>query len=125
MRSRITTVLILLASLINIAPIPGVAGQRMLETLYGVSISSPELVLLMQHRAILFGIVGGLLLVSAFRHTLRPVAGAVGMASMTSFLLLFPLETLPGSPLAKIFWGDVGGVLALASALVLDRKGRV
>ena len=42
----------------------------------------------MRHRAALFGIVGALLVASAFHGPLRPPAFAAGLVSMLSFVLV-------------------------------------
>ena len=49
------------AGLINLAPIIGLRGADTLYRLYGVRTASGDLSLLLQHRAVLFGIIGSLL----------------------------------------------------------------
>jgi hypothetical protein len=70
----LSTVLILLASLVNLAPVTGALSAERMQALYGVALPDENLVILMRHRAILFGIVGGLLAVAAFHPPLRPAA---------------------------------------------------
>ena len=52
----------------------------------GISISEPDLAILMRHRAVLFGLVGGLLLFATIKPAVRPVAFVVGLLSVASFL---------------------------------------
>ncbi len=51
-------------------------------------IAEPNLVILMRHRAVLFGLVGLLMLVAAFRSALVPAAFIAGFVSVASFLWL-------------------------------------
>lgn len=120
-RSKIVMGLFLLAGLINFTPLAGVLGDEMLNNAYGVSIESAELSLLLRHRAILFGIIGGLLLVAAFRPSLRPVATACGMASMVSFGLLFWITQPSSSELMGVLKFDVVGIVALGTGWLLSR----
>lgn len=102
-----------LAGLILVTPLVGVLGAERLQSLYQVALDGPDLLLLMRHRAVLFGVVGGLLLVAAFRPALRAVAATVGLVSAGSFLLLaLPLHEL-NAALQRVFWADVVAVTAL------------
>ena len=65
---------LLLAALIHLLPVAGVLGAERLQALYGIPIGDPNLLLLMRHRAVLFGVVGVLLATAAFVPALRSVA---------------------------------------------------
>ena len=57
--------------------------------LYGLParlLEDPNLVILMRHRAVLFGLLGGFLLLAAFRPNLQAIALVMGFASVLSFL---------------------------------------
>ena len=57
--SAILTILILLiAGAILAAPVIGVHSAAALQSLYDISIEEPTLLLLMRHRAVLFGCMG-------------------------------------------------------------------
>ena len=73
---------------IHLLPAVGLLGSAQVSALYGVSIEDPNLEILLRHRAVLFGLVGTLLVAAAFRPSLQPVALLVGLASVSSFLLL-------------------------------------
>ena len=64
--------LFLVVGLANLLPLVGVLSTVRLQMLYGVSIEDPNLAILMRHRAVLFGIVGTLLLSAAFSPAFRP-----------------------------------------------------
>ena len=84
----LTKILFLIAAVVNLIPVSGVISAHNLETLYGVTVEDPNLIILMRHRAILFGMVGVLLAASAFRLSLRPLALAAGLISMLSFVVI-------------------------------------
>ncbi len=117
----LVTALFTLAGLIKITPVIGVLGPERLQALYQLPIEGPDLLLLMRHRAVLFGAIGGLLLVAAFRPALRTVAATIGLISVASFLLLaLPLHE-HGAALQRVFWADVIVGLVLLLALALGR----
>jgi hypothetical protein len=109
-----TKILFLFAALVNLAPVSGVFSVENLETLYGITLEDPNLIILMRHRAILFGIVGVLLAVSAFRPSLRPIGVAAGLASMLSFIAIGYLAGDFNEELRRIVLIDL-----VASALLI------
>lgn len=110
------TVLVLVAAAINLAPLLGAFAPERLTTLYGVNLDDPNLQILMRHRAVLFGIVGGLLLVAAFHPPLQSVGYAVGFASMLSFLLVAWWVGGYSAEIHRVVLLDVVGIAALAGA---------
>ena len=120
--NRLVTALFIVAGVVKLLPIVGVLGAEYLQTLYGMPFDGSDLLLLMRHRAVLFGVVGGLLLVAAFRPALRAVAATVGLVSIVSFLLLaLPLQE-HGAALQRVFWADVVAGAALLLALWVSRR---
>jgi hypothetical protein len=87
--SALGTGLRLLVAGIHLLPSIGAFGPSQLQRLYGVSYASDQTtLLLMRHRAVLFGLLGGLIAASAFRRELRKAGDAMGFASIVSFLVL-------------------------------------
>jgi hypothetical protein len=109
---------LVLAGIINLLPVVGMAGAAWLRSLYGLEIRSLDLEILLRHRAVLFGIVGGLLLVAAFRPGLRDVAVLVAGASMMSFIVIALLVGGYGPAIRKVVVVDIVGLLALVPAIV-------
>jgi hypothetical protein len=70
---------LIVAGLIHLLPLPGVLGSERLTTLYGLSFSESNLAILMRHRAVLFGLLGVVLIVAAFRPMLRTLAFLAGL----------------------------------------------
>lgn len=56
---------------------------------YGIPIPDVNFELLLRHRAVLLGIIGGLMIYSALTKTYYSLSTLVGLISMISFLLLF------------------------------------
>jgi len=104
--NRITIACLTLAGIIHLFPLPGVLGAGQLTRLYGVSADDPNLGILLRHRAVLFGLLGALLIAAAFRPDLRPIALIAGLVSTVSFLV--------------IAWGVGGYNAQVARVIVAD-----
>lgn len=111
--------LLLLPAVIHLLPLTGVLGPASLTRLYGLDFSDPDLELLMRHRAVLFGLVGGLLLASMPRPALRGVALLVGLASVVSFLVLAWLTGAHGPLVARVVVADWIALACLGPAAAL------
>jgi len=79
---------LIIAGIIHLLPLTGVLGADKLAMLYGTSFDDPNLVILMRHRAVLFGLLGTLFVVAAFRPALQALAFTFGFVSVLSFLWL-------------------------------------
>lgn len=120
MKARVITGLYLLCGFINFFPVLGVTGKARLEALYGASLSSPDLVMLMQHRALLFGVLGGIMLYAAFRPVYRGLAAVGGMISMVGYEILYLLGPRSNPALEKVALIDAAAILLLAIAIGLN-----
>lgn len=78
-----------IAGLINFVPFFVVFFPEKMTSSYGINIPNADFELLLRHRAVLFGIIGGLLLYSALTRKYYDLATLIGLISMVSFLLLF------------------------------------
>jgi hypothetical protein len=87
MRNVVSTILLLVAA-IHALPAVGVLGAGRISQLYDVSILDPNLELLLRHRAVLFGVIAGLLAFAATRADLHRLALVTGTISVSAFLLL-------------------------------------
>ncbi len=119
---RLSTGLLLVAAAINLAPALGAFSVERMSALYGIPIEGADLELLMRHRALLFGIVGSLLTVAAWRRSLRPLAAAVGFASMLSFVAIAGLVGDVNEALQRVVLIDVVGIVALGASVLIDRR---
>ena len=82
-------------------------------SLYGVSIAEPSLAILLRHRAVLFGLVGGLMVLAIFRPALQPVAFVFGLLSVSSFLCLAWSVGQYNSLLSRIVAADILALVCL------------
>lgn len=113
------TLLVLVAAAINLAPVLGVLSAERMSALYGVDLNDPNLQILMRHRAVLFGVVGGLLVAAAFYPPLTPLGYLAGFISMVSFLVIAWLVGGYGAEMRRVILVDVAGIAALAAACAL------
>ena len=80
--------MLVIVGVIHLLPLGGVLSAEQLTALYGVLFGDPNLVILMRHRAVLFGLLGLFLIFAALRRSMQPAAFVAGFASVLSFLYL-------------------------------------
>ncbi|MEM7763603.1 MAG: phosphopantetheine adenylyltransferase [Pseudomonadota bacterium] len=119
--NTVVVLIYVLVGVINVLPIVGVISVARLSSLYGVSVESPDLALLLQHRAVLFGLLGGLLISAAWTPSVRTPAALAGIISMLSFCVLTVLLNVANPALVRIAWIDVVAVVLLAIGVTLHR----
>lgn len=108
---------LLVAAIIHLAPLPGLAGTAQLQSLYGLAGIDAPTEFLLRHRALMFGLDGALLLAALARTHLRMTAIVLTLASDIGFLLLATTTAL--SPqLLRVAAFDAVSILALTVALV-------
>jgi hypothetical protein len=116
----LVSLLLIFAAVVNLLPMLGVLGTARLEALYGIVVQDPNLAILMRHRAVLFGIVGGLLALAAFYAPARPLAIPAGLVSMLAFVAIAGSVGDYNPLLRRVVIADVVASLALVAAAVLD-----
>lgn len=84
--------ILLLVGLIHIIPFVGVLGPERLHNLYKIDLGDPNLILLMRHRAVLFALAGGVLVLAAWRSEWQGLALIAGIVSTASFIALAGAE---------------------------------
>lgn len=120
MLNRITIACLTLAGVIHLLPLPGVLGAGQLTRLYGVATDDPNAVILLQHRALLFGLLGVLLIAAAFRPELRAVALVAGLVSTVSFLVIAWGVGGYNAQVARVVVADVLAVILLLLAAGIE-----
>jgi hypothetical protein len=113
------TVVLIAAGLVHLLPAVGALGAQRLNALYGVAIADPSLLLLMRHRAVLFGLVGALMLHAAIAPPLQVWALGAGLLSTLSFVVLAVQADALAPPLRTVMWIDIALAVALVLALLL------
>lgn len=109
----------LLTGLLNALPAIGVLGARQLHRLYDLELTDPDLLTLMQHRAVMLGLIGLFMMTAAFRTELQPAALVIGFVSMISFVILAWLQGDPNRFIERVAIADVAGAALLLVGLVL------
>ena len=125
MRS-ITLIALLVAGAIHLIPLVGVLGAERLADLYGTAHSDPNTLILLCHRAALFGVVGGLCVLAAFKPGYQWLALIVASASVISFLLLAWTTGGFNAQLQRVVVADVLALVCLmvgAGALAWSGRG--
>jgi hypothetical protein len=77
------------AGLLNLLPaILAFLPEKMSKS-YGIELPNANYELLLRHRAVLFGIIGGLMLFSAITKKHYDISTIAGLVSMVSFIILY------------------------------------
>lgn len=97
---------LLIAGIIHLLPLYGAAGAGPLAGLYGISVADPNIVILMRHRAVLFGLLGAFLLLAVFRYELRTLAFAGGLLSVVTFLIIAQLAPAHSDAIQRVVTAD-------------------
>jgi len=108
---------------INLPPVVAAVAPNQLVRLYGVSSDDKALLALLQHRAVLLGIVGAGCAVAAHVEAFRWPALWAAAISMISFLVVCAVQRQFGGPLRKIAVMDAIGVpILIALFLILPSR---
>ena len=111
-------VMLIAAGIIHVLPVPGVISAAHLERLYGLPFNEPNLVILMRHRAVIFGLLGVFLIYAAFRNDLVWIAMVGGIVSAAAFIWLAWSAGSYNDAIARIVIADVVAIACLAVAVV-------
>lgn len=120
--NRLIAVLLLVAGIIHLLPLAGVLGGERLNALYGLALDEPNPQILMRHRAVLFGLLGALLVAAAFVPGLRTLALLGGLISVVSFLLLTWHAPLYNEAFRRVVVADWVALACLLPAMVLHLR---
>lgn len=113
------TFLLLVVGIINFLPVLGVFSAATLSQSYSIELIGSDIAILMRHRALLFGILGGFILYAAFVPAWQIPAMVMAAASMLGYLVLLWLEGGYNASLRNVMWVDIVGVICLCGAVVL------
>lgn len=84
---RLAAAMLAIVGVIHLLALPGVLGPAHLAQLYGLpgaAVADPNPAILLQHRAVLFGVLGGFLVYAVFDPALqRPALVAAGLSAGT------------------------------------------
>ena len=115
-RDLLIDVMLGISALIHLAPVVGVLSLGHLQKLYGIEVAGPDLAVLLRHRAVLFGILGGLLVWGIVEHSDRDVAVAAVLASDLVFAVLCWVHRDHNAQLRTVLRADLVSIGALVVA---------
>ena len=119
MREHIVTGLMLVVAAIHLLPVSGFFGASRLFALYGLDVESPDLEVLMRHRAALFGILGAFFAYAAFVPQVQPIAMAAAAASLAAFFYLAVAVEGYSSSIRRVVRADIIAAVCLAAAVLV------
>ena len=113
-----------IAGIIHFLPLSGLAGASQLEKLYGISVADPGLLILMKHRAVMFGILGTLMIVAIFAASLRTTAICAGLVSTVAFIVIAALQGNYPPAIRTVVIADWVAIAGLAAAAIVHFAGK-
>lgn len=114
----LNTICLLGAAIIHLLPVAGILGANRLKQLYGIDFNDPSLIILMQHRAALFGILGGFLIVAIFKPDYQAIAITLTLISAVSFAVIALISGGYNAQLKSVVIADIFAIVFLLVALV-------
>lgn len=117
--------LMILVGVIHLLPLVGALGPARLEALYGLPMEDPNLEILMRHRAVMFGLLGGLFVYAALDATVQPLAFGIAGVTILSFLAIARSVGGYNDKLARVVLADRVALAALVIAVGLYTAQRV
>lgn len=117
---HVSVVALLVAGIIHLLPVPGVMGVSTLARLYGIEVSDPNTAILLQHRALLFGLLGVLMLVAVALPWLRVTVLTVALFSAASFIVVALAVGGYNPAIGRVVVADVLASMLLAVGLVAE-----
>lgn len=115
---------LLVTGMANALPLVGVISGAKLQSLYGMAFDDPNLLILLRHRAVLFGLLGGFIMASAFIPSWRTAAMIAAMVSMLSFVALAYAQGEFNPAIRKVVMIDIALSVALLPTMVLHWMGK-
>lgn len=112
---------LLICGLVHCMPVIGILGTSWLNKLYGVEDMSANLTLLMQHRALMFGLLGAVFFYGAFNVRFQWFAASTGIVSMLGFILLVGFNN-PEPKLHKVVLIDCAVLVALIASMIWQKR---
>lgn len=117
--AKLITLCLIVVGLINFVPVIGLLSVQKLESAYSIELASNDLIILMRHRALLFGVLGGFILYSAFVTSYQGVAMVMAVVSMIGYAVLVYWVGGYNDSIFKVLIVDIVGIVFLAIAALL------
>ena len=118
------SILLITVGLINFLPVIGIISAEKLSAAYAVELIGNDIVILMRHRALLFGLIGGFMLYSVWKPSYQSVAMVMAAIFMLGFLFFVAAADHYNASITKIAIIDLIGLAGLAIAAGLKYLSR-
>jgi hypothetical protein len=102
-----------LVGVINFVPISLAFFPNKIKDSYGIEVTNPNLELSLRHRAVLLGIVGGLMIFSAISKKYYDLSVVLCSVSMLSFIILYFMIGGINNELKKVMLFDITAMIIL------------
>ena len=109
----LVSAMLVIVAIIHLLPLSGAIGSERLASLYGTSFDEPKIVILMRHRAVLFGLLGSFMLFAAFRPSFQAAAFVIGLVSVASFLWLASSVGGYNAAIGRVVTADIVALVCL------------
>jgi hypothetical protein len=110
---KVISGILILVGLINFYPLVGAVSNEAVSNLYQINVPSNDILVLLRHRAILFGLLGAFIIYSAFKPELQWWAIVVGLISMLSFIVVALIVGDYGTGIRKVVIADIIALVGL------------
>jgi hypothetical protein len=114
----LVSAMLVIVGIIHLLPLSGILGSERLSALYGISIQDTNLIILMRHRAVLFGLLGAFLLFAAWQPAFQMIAFIAGFISVVSFLLLAWLSGGYNAEVGRVVIADIIALVCLVIGVI-------
>jgi hypothetical protein len=115
---------LIIVGIINFVPVVGAISTNNLENAYSISLASNDLIILMRHRALLFGVLGSFILYSVFVKPFQGAAMLMAAVSMLGYVALVYLVGGYNASILNVLFIDVIGLAVLFVGIVLKYFGK-
>ena len=113
---KLIPILFWVLALVHLVPMIAAIMPNQITKLYGIVPGDKTQIVLLQHRALLFGLVGAACALAAHNEAVRWPALIGAVVSMAAFIVMFLLHDPMGGALRKIVLVDLAA-LPVAAAL--------
>ena len=114
---KLLVICLVIVGIFNFLPLFGIISADRIESAYGIELISSDAVVLMRHRALVLGMLGALVIYSAFVPRLQSLALTMISISMLGFVFLAHASYPINNAIQNILLVDYIGLFFIAIAI--------
>ena len=115
-----STIALLVSGIIHLIPVYGVSGPAALTQLYGIEVVDSNVAILLQHRALLFGILGLLMILAIALPSIRITVLVAGLLRAASFIVVAMCVGGYNPAIFRVIRADAVASALLAAGLLTE-----